>query len=89
WLGADEPYAVVPYFFSDLADGVAMESLGPARSWDRTVVEGSLEDDAFAVWLVEGDHVRGYARFNGAGDLDRAREIIVAGEPVDVATLVA
>ncbi|MGE4428444.1 MAG: NAD(P)/FAD-dependent oxidoreductase, partial [Solirubrobacteraceae bacterium] len=79
WLGADEPYAVVPYFFSDLADGVAMESLGPARSWDRTVVEGSREDDAFAVWLVEGVHVRGYARFNGAGDLDRARESFVAG----------
>ncbi|MCK9250117.1 MAG: FAD-dependent oxidoreductase [Solirubrobacteraceae bacterium] len=85
WLGADEPYAVVPYFFSDLADWVSLEALGAARTWDRTVVEGSLDDDAFAVWLVDGDRVRGYARFNGAGDLDRARDLIAAGGTIDAA----
>ncbi len=84
WLGLDQPYDVVPYFFSDLADWVSLESVGPARSWDRTIVEGSLEDDAFAVWFVEGRHVRGYASFNGAGDIDRATALIQAAEPVDV-----
>lgn len=87
WLGEDQPYDVVPYFFSDLADWVSLESVGPARNWDRTVVAGSLADDAFAVWFVEGQHVRGYASFNGAGDIDQATALIQAGEPVDVDAL--
>lgn len=84
WLGQDQPYDVVPYFFSDLADWVSLESVGPARTWDRTIVDGSLDDDAFAVWFVEGRHVRGYASFNGAGDIDRATALIQAGDPIDV-----
>lgn len=87
WLGEDQPYDIVPYFFSDLADWVSLESVGPARSWDRTVIAGSLDDDAFAVWFVEGRHVRGYASFNGAGDIDRATALIRAGDPVDVDAL--
>lgn len=87
WLGDDRAYDVVPYFFSDLADWVAMESVGPARRWDRVIVDGSLDDDAFAAWLLEGSHVRGYVRFNGAGDIDRATALIGAGEPVDVDAL--
>lgn len=87
WLGEDLPYDVVPYFFSDLADWVSLESVGPARNWDRTIVAGSLDDDAFAVWFVEGRHVRGYASFNGAGDIDRASALIQAGDPVDVEAL--
>lgn len=87
WLGEDQPYDVVPYFFSDLADWVSLESVGPARSWDRTIVAGSLDDDAFAAWFVEGRHVRGYAAFNGAGDIDRAAALIQANEPVDVGAL--
>lgn len=88
WLGEDQPYDVVPYFFSDLADWVSLESVGPALRWDRTVFDGSLDDDAFAVWFVEGRHVRGYASFNGAGDMDRATALIQAGDPVDVDALV-
>jgi 3-phenylpropionate/trans-cinnamate dioxygenase ferredoxin reductase subunit len=89
WLGDDRAYDTVPYFFSDLADWVAIESVGPARRWDRTIVEGSLDGDAFAAWFVEGRHVRGYASINGAGDVDRAAALIQAGEPVDVDALVA
>ena len=73
WLGEDAPFQEVPYFFSDLADWVALEALGPATGWDRTELEGSLEDDAFGVWFLAGDEPRGYASFNGGGDLDAAR----------------
>lgn len=88
WLGDDQPFAEVPYFFSDLADWVAMESVGPARRWDRTLIQGSLDDDAFAVWFLAGDRVQGFASFNGVGDVDRARELLTAGEPVTDAQLV-
>ena len=82
WLGEDEPYATVPYFFSDLADWVSLESVTLGRIFDRVQIEGSLEDDAFAVWLLQGDRPTGYASFNGAGDLDRGREVLRAGGPV-------
>jgi len=87
WLGEEEPFQEVPYFFSDLADWVSLEALGPAHGWDRTVLQGSLDDDAFAVWFLAGDRAVGYASFNGAGDLDAAREVLAAGEPVDAAAL--
>ncbi|MEV4419556.1 FAD-dependent oxidoreductase [Patulibacter sp. NPDC049589] len=82
WLGADEAYAEVPYFFSDLADWVSLESVTVGRDFDSVRIDGSLEDDAFAVWLLKGDRPLGYASFNGAGDLDRGREILKAGGPV-------
>ncbi|WP_051471668.1 NAD(P)/FAD-dependent oxidoreductase [Patulibacter minatonensis] len=84
WLGEDEPYAVVPYFFSDLSDWLSLESVSVThgRPFDGTRIEGSLDDDAFAVWLLDGDRAVGYASFNGAGDLDAAREVLRSGGPV-------
>jgi 3-phenylpropionate/trans-cinnamate dioxygenase ferredoxin reductase subunit len=75
-LGADVPHDDVPYFFSDLSDWASLEYLGPAFSWDDEQVEGSIDDGAFAVWYREGDRVRGMLSVGGAGDLDRARELI-------------
>jgi 3-phenylpropionate/trans-cinnamate dioxygenase ferredoxin reductase component len=75
-LGADVPHDEVPYFFSDLSDWASLEYLGPALSWDDEQVEGSVDDGAFAVWYREGDRVRAMLSVGGAGDLDRARELI-------------
>jgi 3-phenylpropionate/trans-cinnamate dioxygenase ferredoxin reductase subunit len=82
WLGADEPYATVPYFYSDLADWVSIESVTLGRDFDRVRIEGSLEDDAFVVWTLRGEVPTGYASFNGAGDLDRGRAVLRSGGPV-------
>ncbi len=75
-LGADVPHDEVPYFFSDLSDWTSLEYLGPALSWDDEQVEGSVDDGAFAVWYREGDRVRAMLSVGGAGDLERARELI-------------
>jgi 3-phenylpropionate/trans-cinnamate dioxygenase ferredoxin reductase subunit len=75
-LGADVPHDEVPYFFSDLSDWASLEYLGPALSWDDEQVDGSVEDGAFAVWYREGGRVRAMLSVGGAGDLDRARELI-------------
>jgi 3-phenylpropionate/trans-cinnamate dioxygenase ferredoxin reductase subunit len=75
-LGADVPHDEVPYFFSDLSDWTSLEYVGPAFSWDDEQVEGSVDDGAFAVWYREGDRVRAMLSVGGAGDLDRARELI-------------
>jgi 3-phenylpropionate/trans-cinnamate dioxygenase ferredoxin reductase subunit len=86
-LGADVAHAVVPYFFSDLSDWAAMEYVGPAAAWDEEVVRGEPGAGPFSVWYLEGGHVRAMLSFDGGGDLDRARELIAAGEPVGAAGL--
>jgi 3-phenylpropionate/trans-cinnamate dioxygenase ferredoxin reductase subunit len=84
-LGADAPHDVVPYFFSDLSDWAAIEYVGPALSWDEEVVQGDIDAGPFAVWYLEGGRVRGVLSVDGAGDLDRARELIASGEAVGAA----
>src|SRR5262245_8120486 len=34
-MGDEQPYEVVPYFFSDLADWASLEYVGPAHDWDE------------------------------------------------------
>src|SRR5262245_57939257 len=38
--GERQPYAELPYFWSDLADWCTLESVGPALEWDREIVRG-------------------------------------------------
>ncbi len=45
--GAREPYTTLPYFFSDLFD-LSFEAWGNLKSWDTTVLRGSLESGSFA-----------------------------------------
>jgi 3-phenylpropionate/trans-cinnamate dioxygenase ferredoxin reductase subunit len=75
-LGADVPHDEVPYFFSDLSDWASLEYVGPAFGWDEEEVEGSVDDGTFAVWYRAGGTVRAMLSVGGAGDLDRARELI-------------
>nr|MCU0258511.1 FAD-dependent oxidoreductase [Solirubrobacteraceae bacterium] len=86
--GTAEPFAEVPYFFSDLADWATFESVGPASAWDEEVVTGTLaEGEPFGVWYLEGGVVRGALSHHGGLDLDRARELIRSGAAVDPAAL--
>ncbi len=75
-LGADVPHDAVPYFFSDLSDWASLEYVGPAFGWEAEELEGSVDDGAFAVWYRAGGAVRAMLSVGGAGDLDRARELI-------------
>jgi 3-phenylpropionate/trans-cinnamate dioxygenase ferredoxin reductase subunit len=53
-LGAAEPYARTPYFYSDQYD-LSMEYRGYAEAWDQVVVRGDPESGSFvAFWLLEG-----------------------------------
>jgi 3-phenylpropionate/trans-cinnamate dioxygenase ferredoxin reductase subunit len=81
-LGADVAHEAVPYFFSDLSDWMGLEYVGPAARWDEEVVRGSTDAGSFAVWYLEGGWVRGMLSVGGGGDIDRASELIAAGEAV-------
>jgi 3-phenylpropionate/trans-cinnamate dioxygenase ferredoxin reductase subunit len=86
-LGADVPHDVVPYFFSDLSDWASLEYVGPADAWEEEVVRGEPGAGPFSVWYLQDGRVRAMLSFDGGGDLDRARELIVAGEAVGAAEL--
>jgi 3-phenylpropionate/trans-cinnamate dioxygenase ferredoxin reductase subunit len=78
-LGDPSAHDVVPYFWTDLADWTTLEYLGSGASFDEDRVEGSLEDGAFTVWYLDGGRVVAALSAGGHADLDRARELIVAG----------
>jgi 3-phenylpropionate/trans-cinnamate dioxygenase ferredoxin reductase component len=75
-LGADVAHDEVPYFFSDLSDWASLEYVGPALEWDAEEVEGSPDEGAFAVWYCQDGAVKAMLSVSGAGDLDRARQLI-------------
>jgi 3-phenylpropionate/trans-cinnamate dioxygenase ferredoxin reductase subunit len=81
-LGADQPYDVVPYFFSDLADWASLEYVGPAHDWDREIVRGSVEEGEFSVWYLNESRVAAALSVGRSEDLDHARRLISAGTPL-------
>jgi 3-phenylpropionate/trans-cinnamate dioxygenase ferredoxin reductase subunit len=56
-LGRDQPYDVVPYFFSDLSDWASLEYVGPASEWDREIVRGSIDEGKFSIFYVQDGQV--------------------------------
>jgi 3-phenylpropionate/trans-cinnamate dioxygenase ferredoxin reductase component len=86
-IGRETAHAVVPYFFSDLADWTWMEYVGPAYSWTEEIVRGSLDDSEFTIWYLDGDKVAGALAVNRSDDLELARELLLSGNPVDRSAL--
>jgi 3-phenylpropionate/trans-cinnamate dioxygenase ferredoxin reductase subunit len=79
-LGQEVEHDVVPYFFSDLADWASLEYVGPAASWDREIVRGSLEGGAFSVWYLADGRVEGALSIGRSEDLEHARRLIARRE---------
>ncbi|HET6449158.1 MAG TPA: FAD-dependent oxidoreductase [Conexibacter sp.] len=81
-LGQEVEHDVVPYFFSDLADWASLEYVGPAAGWDREIVRGSLEEGKFSVWYLVDGRVEGALSIGRSDDLEHARRLIAAREPL-------
>ena len=81
-LGDPEPYRVVPYFFSDLADWASLEYVGPAAEWDEVVIRGELDAGEFSAWYLSGGGVAAALSVGRSEDLARARELIESGRNV-------
>ncbi len=82
-LGMDVDYDVIPYFFSDLADWVSLEYVGPAYEWDEEVVRGSFDDGEFTNWYLQDGRLRGALTVGRSEDLQHARRLIAAGVKLD------
>jgi 3-phenylpropionate/trans-cinnamate dioxygenase ferredoxin reductase component len=76
-LGQGDPYGVVPYFWSDLADWATLEYVGPAASWDREVVRGSLDDGEFTIFYLDGGRMAAALTVGRSDDLEHAQRLMV------------
>jgi 3-phenylpropionate/trans-cinnamate dioxygenase ferredoxin reductase subunit len=81
-LGETEPYREVPYFFSDLADWVSLESVGPALDWDEVVFRGDLDAGGFSAWYLHDGRVQGTLAVGRSDDLIHGRRLIETGGDV-------
>jgi 3-phenylpropionate/trans-cinnamate dioxygenase ferredoxin reductase component len=84
-LGRGLEHNVVPYFFSDLADWVSMEYVGPGSG--EAVIRGSLEDGEFIAFYLDGSEVRAALSVGRSDDLDHARRLLADQSQVDRAAL--
>jgi len=81
-LGESEPYRVVPYFFSDLADWTSLEYVGPASEWDEIVWRGDRDAGEFAAFYLAGGRVAAAISVGRSEDLAHARRFIEEGVEV-------
>ena len=81
-LGSTDPYDVVPYFFSDLADWASIEYVGPAADWDETIWRGDRDAGEFSVFYLAGGKVAGCLAVGRSEDLGHARELLAEGTDV-------
>jgi 3-phenylpropionate/trans-cinnamate dioxygenase ferredoxin reductase component len=85
-LGRATPHDIVPYFFSDLADWVGYEYVGPGSG--ETVIRGSLDDANFTVFYLGDDGaVKAALTVGRSDDLDHARRFIKEDTAPDRAQL--
>ncbi|MFT4034743.1 MAG: FAD-dependent oxidoreductase [Patulibacter sp.] len=82
--GADEDFAFVPYFWSDLSDWLSLEYVGNAsKGWDEELVRGSIDEGTFSVWYVKDGVLAATLSIGRAEDLMQARRLIAQRAPVE------
>ncbi len=78
-LGADAPYAQVPYFWTDLADWGSFEWVGIASDWASEEWEGDPAVEPFSVRYLDAEgRLVGALSGDGGGDLMAATEELAA-----------
>ena len=78
-LGHGEPYAKLPYFFSDQYD-LGLEYVGLHGPGDELVLRGSLEEARFqAYWLAADGSVTAAMHVNDWDAIDGIRTLVEEG----------
>ncbi len=85
-LGGEEPYAEVPWFWSDQYD-LNLQMVGLPEAWDRLVLRGDHASRQFSAFYLQGDKLVGANAINNARDIRPARQLIAEGREVDADVL--
>jgi 3-phenylpropionate/trans-cinnamate dioxygenase ferredoxin reductase component len=85
-LGHGVEHQAVPYFFSDLADWVSLEYVGPGSG--EAVIRGSLEEGSFTAFYVdEGRVTAALSVDRDESELDAARRYLREGSSPEPSVL--
>ena len=85
--GANQPYEHLPFFYSDLFD-LGYEAVGDADSRRETIAEWAEPNRKGVVCYVDDDGKPvGFLLWDVWDRVDRARDLIRAGEPIDRAAV--
>jgi 3-phenylpropionate/trans-cinnamate dioxygenase ferredoxin reductase subunit len=85
-LDRGEPYARVPYFFSDQFD-LGMEYSGYATNWDRVVFRGDVAGREFMAFWMTGDRIAAGMNVNVWDVAQEVQRLIRDGIVIDDARL--
>jgi 3-phenylpropionate/trans-cinnamate dioxygenase ferredoxin reductase subunit len=77
-LGATDPFAEVPYFWSDLADWASVEYVSAGSEWDEEEVRGTFDSGEFSVVYRAGGETVACLSVGRPEDLAEARAAIAA-----------
>jgi 3-phenylpropionate/trans-cinnamate dioxygenase ferredoxin reductase subunit len=84
--GVDEPYDYLPYFYSDLFE-LGYEAIGDTDPRLELVEEWAEPNRKGVVCYADGGKPRGFLLWDVWDKVDRARELIAAGDPIDRQTI--
>ncbi len=85
-LGKREPYAEVPWFWSDQYD-YNVQYAGCHSDWDDLVVRGSLDQRTCVVFYLQEQRIAVAVAFNRGKDMPRVMRLLKARVQVDPAAL--
>ena len=85
-LGTLEPYAEIPWFWSDQYDA-NIQMMGMPEDWDETAVRGSREAGEFIEFYLKDGEIQGAAAINNPRDLRFTRRMMTSGKKFDAASL--
>lgn len=84
--GGAEPYAELPWFWSDQYD-VNLQTAGAPERWDDIVWRGRAEDGRFTLFYLDRGIPVGGATVNNARDMRFVKLLATQAKPVDPARL--
>ncbi len=84
--GTDEPYAAVPWFWSNQYD-LRLQTVGLSAGHDEAIVRGTPANRRFSVIYRRGGRVMALDCVNAARDFVRGKALVGAGAVVDAAVL--
>ena len=77
-LGIREPYAEVPWFWSDQYD-LNMQYVGHASEWDEVVLRGDVASRKFAAFYLKDGRLRATMAVSRPKEIAASRKLIPAG----------
>jgi 3-phenylpropionate/trans-cinnamate dioxygenase ferredoxin reductase subunit len=85
-LGTMQPYAEIPWFWSDQYDA-NIQMMGLPENWDETVIRGDRNAGEFIEFYLKEGEIQGAAAINNARDLRFTRRMMTSGKKFEAASL--